>query len=128
MTVSLEHLPRIAAEAGWGAASVLAAAKFGGPVVAWAALTEKDRALKIEVAKSVLGVPNTLTAEDEVWVGDIAAFIAVVRQACVTLGFTIIVPLPQSPAAPVDEPSFDDYPDPSGLTKPEETYDDGRPN
>lgn len=127
MTTQLEQLPRIAAEAGWAAASILGAAKFGTKAKAWVDLTPEEQALNVEVAKSVIGIPNALTPEDEVYVGDTSTFIAVVRQSCVALGFTIIVPLPQfqQPAetAETDEPSFDDYP-----SAPEEVYDDPAPS
>lgn len=124
MTIQLEQLPRIAAEAGWAAASILGAAKFGTKAKAWTDLTPEAQALNVEVAKSVLGIPNALTEADEVYVGDTAAFIAVVRQACVSLGFTVIVPLPQSPVEePAPEPSFEDYP-----SAPEEVYDDPTPS
>lgn len=117
-----DELYRVLAHAAVNACAVLAPHK-GQDLLPWHDLKPEEQLLVIEAVKSVLGQPNTLTAESEIKVGDVTAFVGIVRLAIGTLGYTQVVAIPQPvfvpAAAPEDNPGQGSSPEAGQPAAPE---------
>lgn len=92
----------------------------------WHDLPDDDKPLKIEAVKHILGLPNNLTDQDNVEVGNVPLFISVVRDVVQAFGYGVLVKFPEPIFVQAPQPAPNDAPDdapvdPAGVVLTAET-------